>query len=382
MSLTQEDLGQRYLTAASALEHGDLERARREFELLLLDCPRFAPAWDGLGRCFEASDELERAEHCFRKSMRLDRRSWASRFHWGAALHRAGELQEACRWLREAVKLAPDERRIHLRLGMCHFDLGEYERALACYRKALDQPERDIRDAELYMHIGNAETEREDYEAAEKAYERACLIAPDDPMVYYHWAVVTARKGELRDAERLARRACALAPQSGVCRLLLVNLVLDSEDWDSAGERIRELGEKPELARLARALSAELARRTGDRSTAYALAVATLKMEGPPSDQAVDAALSTLRELRGIRAVCRGFRFVFEVASGPRTYFRPYVVLAEAEDQGIGFAAELQAALDEDPWKVAEVETFPHGGEALAGVYNVLLSKVFFPRVD
>lgn len=382
MTLTQEDLGQRYLSASVALDRGQLELAKREFELLLLDCPKFAPAWDGLGRCFEAADDLERAEHCFRKSMRLDRRGWASRFHWGAALHRAGELREACKWLREAVRLAPEERRIHLRLGMCHSDLSEYDRALACFQKALEQPERDIRDAELYLHIGNAETERGDYEAAEKAYERACLLAPDDPMVYHHWAVVAARKGELADAERLAWRACALAPHSSVSRLLLVNLVLDGGDWEAAAERIREMAAIPELARLARALSAELARRTGDRSTAYALAISSLRMEGPASDQAVDSALSTLRELRGIREVCGGYRFVLEVASGQQSYFRPFVVLAESQEQGIGFAAELQAALDEAPWRIAEVETFSHGSEALAGVYGVLLAKVLFPRSE
>ena len=47
--MSEDDLCYRYLQAAAALERGDIDAARRGFQTLVMDEPRFAPAWDGLG---------------------------------------------------------------------------------------------------------------------------------------------------------------------------------------------------------------------------------------------------------------------------------------------------------------------------------------------
>src|SRR5687768_8964488 len=99
MTLTEEDLCYRYLGATAALEHGEVEVARRDFERILMDLPKFAPAWDGLGRCFDAEGDLKRAGEAYRKAVRCDRQNWRSRYNWAVALHRAGDLREAIRWL-------------------------------------------------------------------------------------------------------------------------------------------------------------------------------------------------------------------------------------------------------------------------------------------
>jgi tetratricopeptide (TPR) repeat protein len=379
---TEEEFCRRYLEAAAILERGDALSARREFELLTLEAPRFAPAWDGLGSCHEREGALDRAGECYRKAMRLDRHNWHSRYHWGLALHRAGELREAIRWLREAAKLAPQERAIHRCLGLCHFDQGAYAEAIRCYRRALEQPERDVRDAELYVDIGKAESESGDFEAADKAYERACLLSPDDAAVYYHWALVTARQGALEDAERLAVRACAMDPRSLRFRLLPVRLAMDGGRWEAAEARIQELERTAGSGRLAQALRAELARERGRPEEARSLALQALAMDGPLSDHAVDSALATLRELRGLLARLHGFRLVVEVFCQEQSYFRPYVVLAENEEQAEEFVRELQDTLDPAAWEIAETEHFPHDGEALAGVYHLLLTRVLFPREE
>jgi tetratricopeptide (TPR) repeat protein len=382
MPSTEDDLEHRYLAATAALERGDVEMARRHFEVILADAPEFAPAWDGLGNCYEAEDDLKKAGDCFRKAMRLDRHGWRSRYNWGVALHRAGEVDKACRWLSEAAKLAPQERRIHQRLGLCYSDLGDYEEALRCYRRALEQPERGVTDAELYVEIGNVERDRGELEAADKAYERACLFSPNDPLVYYNWAVVAARQGDPDGAERLAVRAHALDPRSTRHLLLLINLAMDAGRWEAAEKRIADLQGLPDTDRLVYALRAELARRTGNPARARALVLETLRMDGPPSDQAVDRALATLRHLDAQLARCHGFRLVLEVLSGEHSYFRPYVLLAENEDQARSIVAELQDELDDSPWRIVETETFPHEheGETLVGVYHVLLTRVLFPR--
>jgi Tfp pilus assembly protein PilF len=380
MPEAEEDLGLRYLAVDAALHRGEIERACREAELLLMDAPNFAPAWDALATCRAEQGDLERAGDCYRKAMRLDRRSWRIRYNWGLALHRAGALRDACRWLREAARMGPEERVVFRMLGLCHSDLSQYDEALRCFRKALELPEGEVLDSELYVRIGIAEVQREDLEAAEAAFERACLLAPDHPDVYFHWAEALARRGDLDDARRLARRARALEPKSSRSTLLLYRLALEAGEREDAERWIGALQERPETERLALALRAELALETGDREGARHWSLETLRHEGAASDPAVDRGLAVLRQLTGTVTHCDGYRLLIEAICGESSYFRPYVVLAESEERAREIVGELQEALDDCPWEVAEVETFRQPGEALTGVYNVMLSRVMFQR--
>jgi tetratricopeptide (TPR) repeat protein len=378
----EEDLCAQYVAASSALGRGDVDNARRDFELLVLEAPRFAPGWDGLARCWEAEGNLEKAGDYYRRASRLDHRNWRSRYNYGVALHRAGELREAGKWLRAAAHIAPQERSIHQRMGNCCFDAGEYEEALRHFRQALQCPEADVSDAALCLDIGKTEVERGDLNAADEAYQKACLFSPDDPNVYYQWAMLCIRQGDLDNAARLGNRARALDRGSLRTLLLLVNLAVDSGRWPDAQARIEEIAALKGGERLATSLLADIARRQGDRESARELAFQALTMTGPPSDQAVDTALATIRELHGIQAPCTGFRLVVETDCGSQVYFRPYVVLAEDEDQARWFVAELQDALDPHPWRITETETFDHDGEARAGIYQLLLARVLFQREE
>jgi tetratricopeptide (TPR) repeat protein len=378
----EEELCARYLSAAAALARGEIDNARRDFELIVMEAPRFAPAWDGLASCWDADGQLKKAGEFYRKAIKLDGRNWRSRLNWGVALHRAGELKEACRWLRTAAAIAPEARCIPYRLGTCQLDAGDYDEALRSFRRALQCPEREVSDTELYLHIGRAELERGDLDAADEAYQKACLFSPDNATVYYQWAQLCVRQGDPENAERLALRARGLDRRSLQTLLLLVNLAVDSGRWPVAQARIEEIGTMPGGERLATALLADIAFRQGDTEAARELALQTLKMPGAPSAHGVDSALATLRELHGLRGRCQGFRLVVEVDCGGEVYFRPYVILAEDEDQARWFVAELQDALDGNPWRISETETFVHDGEALAGVYQLLLTRVLFQREE
>jgi Flp pilus assembly protein TadD len=379
-----EEIGTRYFQATSALQHGDLRLARREFECLTMDAPRFAPGWDGLGRCHDADGDPHRAGQCYRRAIRLDRGNWRSRYNWGRSLHRAGDLRGAARLLREALRLAPTERLLHHALGHCRMDEGNPTEAARCFRAALAQPERELRDAELHLLVATAEAERGDLPAAEKECGLAALLAPDDPGVYYHWAAISARNGDLSGADSLAARAAALDPRSRRPHLLRASLAMERRDWAAAEMRVRTLDALPDAARLAQALRAEIALHSGDALAARDLALQALTMTGALCDDATDRALTVLREVRGRRARCRGFRLVVEAYCDDQSYFRPYLVLAEDEPEARELVAELQDTLESSPWRVAEAENFQceaeENGEALTGVYQVLLTRVLFPR--
>jgi tetratricopeptide (TPR) repeat protein len=380
MEPEEDDLEARYYRAAAALDRGNWESARREFEILALDAPRFAPAWDGLARAYAGQDDLRRAEEAFRKAVRADKGAWATRYHWGMALLRAGRLRDGMRLLREALRLGPSERSINLALGQCYLELGEPEEALFRFNEALEQPERDVRDSQVLLAIGAAEAERGEWEAAESAYEKACFLTPDDAQVYYQWAALTARRGDRAGAERLALRSKALDRRSFSAPRLLVTLAADAGDWPRAEAEIAALRARPEAERLALALEADLAFRLGHLPEARDRAISALLAPGDTEDGALDLALETFRS--GAVAVpgLQGFRIVLEVEQGRHVYYRPFVVLAPDELEAIRLAGELQERQDDAPWRVSEVETFDHEGEATPGVYQVRLGKTLFPR--
>ncbi len=375
-----EQVSLAYLQACAALERGEGDRARRELELLLMEFPRFAPAWDGLGRCWEAEGDLDEASTCYQKAIRLDRRNWRSRFHWGAALHRAGEHRQAAKLLREAARLAPTERLPLHYLGMSLAEQGCHADAMAAFRNALERPEREVRDAEILVRMAAVELDRGDLDAADTVCRRAALTAPEDPEVYYQWALVTLREGEPHDAERLAGRARALAPRSLRYLMLLVQLAEDRGDLDAARRHLATLGS--ERRRLQLALEAGLALRCRSGLLARRLALEALEDGGPIEDQAVDLALQVLRELRDDAGPCQGIRVVLEVDCDDQCYFRPYVVLARDEAQALEMVTELQALLDPAPWRIIETEQFRHQGEALRGICQVMLTRVLFPKPE
>ena len=379
----EEDVCRRYLEARAALERGEIFPARRELEALTEDFPGFSPAWDSLGSCWDADGDLKRAGECYRRAWRVDRRNWRSRLNWGKALHRSGDLPTACRALREAARFARKERCVHHALGRCLADRGDHDAAVRAFQEALTQAEADVPDAQLYTDLARSECERGNYETADEAFQRACLLSPDDADLYYHWAVLSARAGSPEVADRLAVRSAGL--ERGAQRvavrapILRVCLALDAGDADAARTRIEELERLTGAQRLGCVLRAELARRSGTPGTARELALEALRMAGHPADQAVDRALALLRELEGRYLRCQGYRLLVEADTEDGCFFRPYVVLAPNAEEADGYVAALQDALDSLPWRIVERGAFPHRGKAQPGVYQVLLTRVIFP---
>lgn len=374
----------RYFTALALLERGDLPRARRELECLTIDHPRFVPAWDGLAQCHEAAGDLLRAESCYRRALWLDRGNWRSRYHWARALHRAGNYSSAKRLLQAALRRAPDIRCLHAALGYCLLDDGDARGALDAFRRALRKREDEVSDLELHRALAMALADAGELEAAEAACQTAALLSPDDAALCYQWAGICAQRGDLRGASQLAGRAALLQPRSLRPALLRATLALAGADPGAVQALVSELASTVSGARLALALRAALACRTGEFANARQLALQALAAEGPVCEEATDRALAVLRELRGCTDRCRGYRIVVEAVHGRMSYFRPYLVLARDEAHALGLIAEIQDALDAAPWSTTEVECFPWSGPRrsppLAGVYQVLLTRVLFPR--
>ena len=88
----------------------------------------------------------------------------------------------------------PSTAEKHYKHATAYHDLGEFEKAITEYRKAIiHHPNSAI----IYNKIGIAYAELKQYDAALDAYQKALELSPMTPEPHYNIGVVYLKKGAL-----------------------------------------------------------------------------------------------------------------------------------------------------------------------------------------
>lgn len=182
---------------AELLVQARAERAVPFFERAVELEPELAEAWVNQGVAHRRLGQPERAEACYREAARLDgselpalwnlsllleeqgraaeaeeirakvesykNQSPFHHFNLGVEAVRAGQMEEAVRRFRQAIRRAPKEPELHFALGDAYYRLGDTARALGSMRRALALADRSEK--------------REHYRAAIQALERLEVAA-------------------------------------------------------------------------------------------------------------------------------------------------------------------------------------------------------------
>lgn len=378
--MSEDPIAGQYFTALALLEGGDPAAARRRFEVLTADLPHFAPAWDGLARSWSALDDFVQADRCFRRAAKLDRRSWRIALNWGLALRREGKSREALGRLRRAVKLGPESRSARVEMARCLLEMGQASRAEAALLGAQQLPEHPQApdDAEILLELGRARHACGRLEAADETFQQACLLRPDEPRVYYHWALCLETAGEADSAMAVARRARGLARRGTRERLVAARLLLGRRAFDELESELTLLEGDIALAQDVAAIRARAQLEAGNREAAACEALRSLSL-GPISPTAIEQSLEVLKLTRGRRGAWRGFRVTLRVLPVGGGYYRTFLVLAADAGQAQELAQELQSALEDAPWELEEIESFPTRGVDWQGVFQVRLDRHVIP---
>ncbi|WP_457623035.1 tetratricopeptide repeat protein, partial [Persephonella sp.] len=95
-------------------------------------------------------------------------------------------------------------------LGNIYLDMGDYEKAVKAFQKAL---KIEKRSAECYMDMGIALKELGKYDEALKAYEKAEQINPDlKALSLYNKACLYASKGDKEKSLKLLKESFSIDP--------------------------------------------------------------------------------------------------------------------------------------------------------------------------
>jgi len=110
------------------------------------------------------------------------------------------ELEEAEKYLRQAVALAPEAAEAHLRLGRVLFRRGDLEGAAHALRAALARaPEDNVRYL-AWTFLGQVEVDRGDLDSAEHCYSEALRVFPDGQIATLARSELAYLQGSAKEA--------------------------------------------------------------------------------------------------------------------------------------------------------------------------------------
>jgi len=142
-------------------------------ELFLSDEPGNAELLYALGTAYSDQNDLERALELFTRLVKCAPEHINGRVAKGAALLKAGKIEEGNRELEAAVRLAPENLWAHRTLGAGLMLLNRYSEAAANLRLARDM---DPQDQQAWFEYGQALEEMGESEQAEMAYGKTIEI--------------------------------------------------------------------------------------------------------------------------------------------------------------------------------------------------------------
>ena len=171
--LAPKDALARYYLGLNRYTTKRFEAATRAFAEAVALRPGWVLGQSYLGRAHEALGNMEAADRHYRRAHALNlqsqRRSADPPLLLGSMLYRQGRLDEAERYLAEAVGYSPDSALAHYRLGLLRERLAQTEDAIA-------------------------------------ALNRAAALAPEDHRPHYALARIFRRAGDERGATAAVRR--------------------------------------------------------------------------------------------------------------------------------------------------------------------------------
>ena len=215
-------------------------------------------------------------------------------FNLGGALHELGQLDKAVASYRRALKIKPDFFKTHFNLAGALYTMGQLDKAVASYCRALAiQPE--FREA--HFSLGNVLRDLGQLDEAVASYRRTVKIKPDFAEAHNNLGNVLRDLGQLDNAMASYQTALEIKPDFAEAHNNLGNVFRDLLQFDSAFASYRMALEiKPDFADAHTNLGT-IFRYLGQLDHAHACHLRALEIN-PNLAQAYTNLGSTLHDLR------------------------------------------------------------------------------------
>lgn len=139
------------------------------------------------------------------------------------------KLQEE--YLKELVKLYPDDERAQAQLGQFYFGQQKYDLAVQYLKRST---ELNPQYSSSYNMLGYSNRNLENYEEAEKAFIKYIELIPDDPNPYDSYAEMLSKQGRYEEAITQYEKALAIDPDFFASHMGIANNLIYLNKYDEA----------------------------------------------------------------------------------------------------------------------------------------------------
>jgi tetratricopeptide (TPR) repeat protein len=154
--------------------------------------------------------QLSNAERAYKKAIKINRNFVEAHSNLGNVLLERGRLKEATNAFQKALNLLPDHPMLLNNVGNVLQLQGENEKALTLLNKAI---RHDPENAHVYNNLGNALRALDRNEEAVAAYKRVVEINPEFALGYYNLGLILLKLEELSDAIDCFDQALRINPE-------------------------------------------------------------------------------------------------------------------------------------------------------------------------
>lgn len=155
--------------------------ALEAFEYAFLTEPNFEEAYLEFAELNYESGHIEKALDTYKEMLERFGTDSDVLFRMGSCLHHLGQHESARQQLEAAARIEPHNDEVIFRIGQCYAAQERWSPAIAFFNKAI----RMRSDDESYhLALAEAAFEKEDFELAEKAYNDALDLAPDNSEIW------------------------------------------------------------------------------------------------------------------------------------------------------------------------------------------------------
>lgn len=180
--------------------HGNYDESiwlyQESIKLLTTDQEK-AIAWNGLGNVYRCVKDYENVRFAYQRASELDKNNGgiydstttfeiseeqkSAGFYCslGRLLYKTGLYDKAVSVLQKAIKLEPTSGYAHSYLARTRAAQGQYNAAIALYRKSIDLIPNEKEKSNAWNWLGDVYRKLNDYDNALKAYQNASALSND-----------------------------------------------------------------------------------------------------------------------------------------------------------------------------------------------------------
>ncbi|MGK0188608.1 MAG: tetratricopeptide (TPR) repeat protein/mono/diheme cytochrome c family protein [Verrucomicrobiales bacterium] len=155
---------------------GDIANARLHLEKSASLNPKQVDALVQLGNLASAENDYPAAISYFQQALavRSDRETY---YNIGVTYLAMGQAADAIPYLKEAIKIDPDDPLTHLNLGACYFNTGDWTEAESHFRQTTRLAPESVPG---HLNLGNSLIKQDQISKALSSFQRASQLDPND----------------------------------------------------------------------------------------------------------------------------------------------------------------------------------------------------------